>query len=78
MCIAAPGKVTEIFKENNLAMGRIDYGGVAKTACLEYVPEAQIGDWVLVHAGFAISVMDESEAAEFYQMWSEVEKLTPK
>ncbi len=78
MCIAAPGKIIEIFFENSMRMGRIDYGGVTKTACLEYVPEAEIGHWVMVHAGFAISVVDESAAQEFYQLWEEVDRATPK
>lgn len=74
MCIAAPGKVIEIFFENNMRMGRIDYGGIFKTACLEYVPEAYIGQWVMVHAGFAISTVEEAAAKEFYQLWEEVDK----
>lgn len=77
MCIAAPGKVIEIFVENGLRMGRIDYGGIVKIACLEHVPEAMVGSHVLVHAGFAISEMDEAAATEFYQFWDGVEQKIP-
>lgn len=62
MCLAIPGQLTELFEENGLHMGRLSYDGVVSTACLEYLPDARVGQYVLVHAGFGISVIDEDEA----------------
>ncbi len=62
MCLGIPGKIVEVYEVNSLPMGRVDYGGVVKEACLAYVPEARPGDYVIVHVGFAISLLDEEEA----------------
>ncbi len=62
MCLAIPGKVLEINEENGLPMGLIDYAGTRNKACLTYTPEASVGDYVLVHAGFALQVLNEDEA----------------
>jgi hydrogenase expression/formation protein HypC len=62
MCLAIPGKVVEISDEGPLRMARVDFGGVRKEACLAYVPEVVLGDYVIVHVGFAISHLDEEEA----------------
>jgi hydrogenase expression/formation protein HypC len=62
MCLGIPGKVIEIHEVAGLQMGRVDFGGVRKEACLAYVPEVQLGDYVIVHVGFAISRVDEDEA----------------
>ena len=64
MCLAVPGKVVAIEGDSELRMARIDFGGVTREACLAYVPEAQIGDYVLVHVGFAIATVDEHAAQE--------------
>ena len=64
MCLSIPGKITEIFNDGSLLMGKVDFGGVLKEVCLDYVPEAQTGQYVLIHVGFAISVLDEEEALE--------------
>lgn len=64
MCLGIPGKVIEIYERNDFQMGKIDFGGVIKEICLAFVPEAKIGDYALVHVGFAISLMDEDEAVE--------------
>ena len=64
MCLSIPGKITEIYNDGSLLMGRVDFGGVLKEVCLDYVPEAQTGQYVLIHVGFAISVLDEEEAQE--------------
>lgn len=64
MCLAVPGKVTEIFKDNGVKMGRIDFSGNRQQACLSCLPEVSVGDYVIVHAGFALSVLDEEEALE--------------
>jgi hydrogenase expression/formation protein HypC len=63
MCLAVPGKITELRDEGGVPMARVDFGGISRDACMAYLPEAQIGDYVLVHVGFAISRMDEEEAA---------------
>jgi len=64
MCLAVPGKVIEIEGDGELRMARVDFSGVQRQACLAYVPEARIGDYVLVHVGFAISTIDEEAAHE--------------
>ncbi len=63
MCLAVPGKIVELVDREGVAMARLDYGGVTREACMAYLPEAQVGDYVLVHVGFAISKVDEEEAA---------------
>jgi hydrogenase expression/formation protein HypC len=62
MCLGIPGKVVEIRDDGALRMAKVDFGGVRKEACLAYVPEVQIGDYVIIHVGFAISQLDEEEA----------------
>ncbi len=74
MCLAIPGKVIEIYEQHGLKMGRLDYAGAVNTACLEYVPEVQLGQYALVHAGFALSVLDEAEAQKTYAVWEELVK----
>jgi len=64
MCLAVPGKVVEITGEGELRMGKVDFAGVQRQACLAYVPEVALGDYVLVHVGFAISRIDEQQAQE--------------
>ena len=72
MCLAIPGKVEEIIEDSGLRMGRVNFGGVVKRVCLDYVPEVQVGDYTIVHVGFAISKIDEETAeqtlAEFRAM----------
>lgn len=72
MCLAIPGKLIEIYDESGLKMGKLDYSGAVNTACLEYVPEIKVGQYALVHAGFAINVIDEKEAQETYAVWDEM------
>ncbi|NJC96537.1 MAG: HypC/HybG/HupF family hydrogenase formation chaperone [Anaerolineae bacterium] len=64
MCLSIPGKITEISQDGSLLMGMVDFGGVTREVCLDYVPEAQVGQYVLIHVGFAISLLDEEEAME--------------
>lgn len=75
MCLAVPGKVVETYREADLLMGKIDFSGVAKRACLEYVPEVQVGQYVIVHAGFALSAIDEAEAARIFEYLREMKAL---
>jgi hydrogenase expression/formation protein HypC len=68
MCLAVPGKIISIGSEEPLERtGRVSFGGVVKEVCLAYVPEAQIGDYVIVHVGFALSIVDEAEAARTFE-----------
>jgi hydrogenase expression/formation protein HypC len=76
MCLAVPGKVVEIFDEDGLRMGRIDYEGTQNTTCLEYLPEAEVGQYVIVHAGFAISILDEDEALETLELWKSIYEIS--
>jgi hydrogenase expression/formation protein HypC len=75
MCLAIPGKVLGFHQTDGLRMSRVDFGGVSREACLEYLPEAEVGDYVLVHAGFAISRVDPEEAARTLQLLEEMGKL---
>ncbi len=71
MCLGVPGRIIEI-EEGLMRMGRVDFGGITRPVCLAYVPEAQVGDWVIVHVGFAISRLEEEEAMETLQLLGEV------
>jgi len=73
MCLAIPGKVVETFDQRGMRMAKVQFGGIVREACLEYVPETQVGEYVLVHVGFAISRIElESPVVE------EVEEMEPK
>jgi hydrogenase expression/formation protein HypC len=72
MCLGIPGKVTEIRDEAGLAMGKVDFGGVRKDACLAYLPEVEVGDYVIIHVGFAISRVDEEEALKTLEILGEM------
>jgi len=75
MCLAIPGKIVEIYAENELRMGKLDFGGTVRKCCLQCLPEAVVGDYALVHVGFAISLVDEAEAARTYQLLEEMGEL---
>ena len=75
MCLAIPGKVVETFDRGGMQMARVQFGGVTREACLEYVPETQVGEYVLVHVGFALSRVDEEEARRTYQALMELDQL---
>jgi len=64
MCLGVPGKVIEIYETEGLKMGKIDFGGVVREACLAYVPEIEVGEYTVIHVGFAISQLSEEEALE--------------
>jgi hydrogenase expression/formation protein HypC len=64
MCLGIPGKIIEIYDNNDLLMGKIDFSGVTREACLVYVPEAKVGDYTLVHVGFALNLISEQDAQE--------------
>jgi len=68
MCLAIPGKVVETYQREGLALAQVEFGGVRREVCLEYVPDADQGDYVLVHVGIALSVVDEAEAERTYRL----------
>ena len=68
MCLAIPGKIVEIYEEQGLRMGKLDFGGTIRKCCLQYIPHAAIGDYALVHVGFALSTVDAAEAARTYKL----------
>ncbi len=75
MCLGIPGKITKIYKKDSLTMGIVDFGGISREVCMDYVPEAQVGQYALIHVGFAISVMDEDEALETLKLIQEMTDL---
>jgi hydrogenase expression/formation protein HypC len=75
MCLAIPGRVVEVFDDRGLRMARADFGGTVRRVCLEQLPEAQLGDWVLVHVGFALSRVDPAEAARTYRALEDLGQL---
>jgi hydrogenase expression/formation protein HypC len=78
MCLGIPGKVIDIRDEGGLAMGRVDFGGVRKDACLAYLPDLEVGDYVIVHVGFAISQVDEEEALRTLEILTEMGAMEPE
>lgn len=76
MCLAVPGKILTIAGDTPLTRtGRVSFGGIVKEVCLGYVPEAKIGDYVIVHVGFAISTVDEAEAHRVFKYLEEMNEL---
>jgi hydrogenase expression/formation protein HypC len=75
MCLAIPGKVIEVLEDHGLRMARADFGGTIRKICLEHVAEAGVGDYVLVHVGFALSVIDAAEAERTYRLLAELDQL---
>lgn len=76
MCLGVPGRITEAAENaQGMLMGRVDFGGVGKEVCLAYVPEAKVGDYVIVHVGFALSVVSEAEAAETFELLRQMGEL---
>lgn len=76
MCLGVPGQVVSVEESPvGMHMGRVKFGGITKEVCLAYVPEAAVGDWVIVHVGFAISRVDEEEAAQVFEYLREMDEL---
>jgi hydrogenase expression/formation protein HypC len=76
MCLAVPGKIISIGSEEPFERtGRVSFGGVIKEVSLAYVPEARIGDYVIVHVGFALSIVDETEAARVFEYLAQMGEL---
>ncbi|MBX7212918.1 MAG: HypC/HybG/HupF family hydrogenase formation chaperone [Thermoflexales bacterium] len=75
MCLGIPGRVDEIFEANGVTMGKVNFGGIVKEVCLAYVPEIVVGDYTIVHVGFAITRIDEASALETLRMFEEIGTL---
>jgi hydrogenase expression/formation protein HypC len=75
MCLAIPGKVVSIENSNGMRVGRIEFGGIVRQASLDFVPEAGVGDYVMVHVGFAISRVDAEEAARTYELLEQIGEI---
>ncbi len=71
MCLAIPGQIVSTDESGFMRMARVDFGGIVRDVCLAYVPEARVGDYVIVHTGFAITRLDEAEAQETLRLLAE-------
>lgn len=75
MCLAVPGKVLSIDSTPEMPMGKVSFGGIAKNVCFAYVPEVKVGDYVIVHAGFALNQLNEEEANEVFDLLKQMGDL---
>jgi len=76
MCLGVPGKIIEVKEDpTGMTMGRVSFGGIVKEVCLAYTPDVVVGDWVVVHVGFAISQIDEAEAHKVFEYLEEMGEL---
>lgn len=82
MCLGIPGRVIEVYDADGVRMGRVDFAGIMKDVCLAYVPEVEVGDYTIVHVGFAITQLDEESAQESLRLFAELgmveEELNPE
>ena len=72
MCLGVPGKIVELYEVNGMKMGKVDFGGVIKEACFEYLPDIEVGSYAIVHVGFGLSELDEEEALKTLEMFREI------
>lgn len=77
MCLGIPGMITEIYESNGFMMGKIDINGVSREVCLAYVPEAKVGDYAIIHVGFALNLLSEDEALETLALLREIADTEP-
>jgi len=75
MCLGVPGKIVETYEKGGLLMAKVDFGGVFREACLSYVSEAKVGEYCIIHVGFAISVLSESEAQETLELLKQIDSF---
>ncbi|MFH2037919.1 MAG: HypC/HybG/HupF family hydrogenase formation chaperone [Chloroflexota bacterium] len=75
MCLGIPGKVIELYESNGMKMAKIDFSGVIKEACMEYLPEIEVGDFTLIHVGFGLSIIDETEALETMALFNQIAEM---
>jgi hydrogenase expression/formation protein HypC len=76
MCLGVPGKIIELYEAGGLRMGKVDFGGVTREACLAYVPEAQVNDYTIIHVGFALNIISEEEALETLDLLRQIGELS--
>jgi len=76
MCLGVPGRIIEMYEAGGLSMGKVDFGGVTREACLAYVPEAQVGDYTIIHVGFALNLISEEEALETLDLLRQIGELS--
>jgi hydrogenase expression/formation protein HypC len=74
MCLAVPGKITDIYEAGGMKMGKIDFGGAVREVCLAYVPEAQVGDYAVIHVGFALNLLSPEEAQETLDLLAQLDE----
>jgi hydrogenase expression/formation protein HypC len=76
MCLGIPAKIIELYETNGMKMAKVDFGGVVKEACMEYLPEARLGDYTIVHVGFGLSILDEQEAMETLDLLKQIDAFS--
>lgn len=72
MCLGIPGQIREIYEQHGLRMAKVEFGGILKEVCLAYLPEAVVGEYTIIHAGFAITRVDEKAAQDTLQLLSDL------
>ena len=75
MCLGVPGRVVEVVRDQEVLMAQVEFGGIRKRVCIEHVPEAKPGDYVLVHVGFALARIDEEEARRVFELLEQMNQL---
>lgn len=75
MCLGVPGKIIKIYEKESMKMGKVDFGGIVREVCLDFVPEAQINDYTIIHVGFAINIISEEEALSTLDMLREIDQF---
>ena len=75
MCLAVPGRIEEIYQKDGLKMAQVDFGGIRREVCLDYVPEARVGEYCIIHVGFALSLLSETEAKETLALLQDIDNL---
>jgi hydrogenase expression/formation protein HypC len=78
MCLGVPGKIIELYTSGDLLMGKIDFGGVVREACMAYVPEAKVGEYAIIHVGFALNIISEEEAQETLDLLRQISEEFPQ
>ena len=82
MCLGVPGKIVDLYEKGGLKMAKVDFGGIFREACLDYVDEVKVGDYCVIHVGFAISILSESDAMETLELLRQIgaieEELGPE
>jgi hydrogenase expression/formation protein HypC len=75
MCLGIPGRVVDVYEENGLKMGKVDFSGISKAVCLEHTPAVRTGQYVIVHVGFSLQVIDEEEAVQVFRFLERMNEL---